>query len=268
MDTKLKFRVFLEEYRDIFGFDAELKRASDKTKPLDENPIQPFNSVRMLEHLADKPVGTSKKGFQEFSNLVQWGTNPGAVRVRLGSQYTVYLERLIHDLEGNKVWLTKKVYKINTDEYKQYVESVSDALHDEIGKIALQNIDGAQKKWQGLEDLALAIKEEINDYANDHFVFDRIRKVNDNNYIVVYHVKGGGVGALQNPRSQGRINQIISDVNFSETTGLIRVMNTSVQTGDEGVSWHIMPSFFEGMFAPTQDPKEIATAVATSMKWF
>jgi len=271
MSNKMKFRTFLKETQDIFGFDDELRRMADAgrvNKVVDEKPIQPFNSVGMLEHLSKMKVGVHPRGFQDFTNVVQWGTKPGALRVRVGSQYTVYIERLLHDLDNNPVWVTKKVYRINTDEYKQYAESVGDAIHDEIEKIAVTNLDGTNKEYKDVHELAQTVKETMDAYANNLFVFDRIKKVSEHNAVIVYQVKGGGVGALQTPRSQGRINQIVCDISFNEHTGLIRIMNTSIQTGHEGVSWHIMPSSFEGMFAPTQDPQEIAEAVTTAMKWF
>jgi len=264
--------MFVEEFRDIFGFDEEIRAMREKERAtkavLDEKPIMPFNSNAMLESLARQKVGVYNRGFQDFSNVVQWGTNPGAIRVRLGSQYTVYIERLIFDFDSNPVWTTKKVFRINTEEYKQYHESVGDAIYDELSKIALQNLDSAKREYNDTHELAQEIKDTIDGYAHDMFVFERIKKVNENNSLLVYAVKGGGVGALQTPGQAARINQIIVDVNFSEDTGLIRIMNTAVVTGDEGYSWHLMPSFFEGMFAPTQDFKEIAEAVTTAMKWF
>lgn len=268
MSHEMKFRLFIEEFKDIFGFDAEFKAKQEgQKKYIDEKPIRPFNSNGMLEHLARTKVGVHD-GFQDFSNTVQWGTGPGAIRVRLGSQYTVYIERRCDDLEGRKTWLTKKVFKINTDEYKTYFESVGDAIGDEVQKVSRTPLDGPKKEYHDVEGLAHDIADEMNNYANTSFEFERVRKVTDHNSLVVYVVKGGGVGALQTPASQARINQIIVDVNFREDTGLLRIMNTAVVTGDEGYSWHLMPSFFTGEYAPTQSNKEIAETVVTAMKWF
>jgi hypothetical protein len=261
--------MFLEEFKDIFGFDDEVQRMQDeKPKVMDERPIMPFNSNQMMEHLARLRVGVHRHGFQDFNNTVQWGRGPGAIRVKLGSQYTVYIERLIHDLEGKEVWIDKKCFKINVDEYKQYVESVGDAIHDEVQKIAMTNIEGARKDFDDIEGLAEEIRDEMNNYSNNMFVFDRIKKVNDHNAILVYYVKGGGVGALQKPRSEGKMAQVIIDVNHNRDTGIIRIMNTAVVSGDEGVTWHLMPSFFAGEYVPGQDFREIAETVVTAMKWF
>lgn len=264
----MKFKLFLEEFKDIFGFDAEFaKQRDDQKKVMDERPIQAFNSNGMLEHLARSKVGVHE-GFQDFSNTVQWGTRSGAIRVRLGSQYTVYVERQCDDMEGRPTWITKKVFKINTDEYKTYVESVGDSIHEEVLKVSRTPLDAASKEYHDVEGLASDIADEMNNYANNMFQFERMRKVNDHNSLLVYVVKGGGVGALQTPASQARINQIIVDVNFREDTGLLRIMNTAVVTGDEGYSWHLMPSFFTGEYAPTQSTKEIAESIVTAMKWF
>jgi hypothetical protein len=267
MTHDLKFRFFLEEFKDIFGFNPEIDKNSKKKKYVDEKPIQPFRSNGMLESLSKHKVGVHE-GFQDFSNTVQWGTGPGAIRVRVGSQYTLHVERRCDDLEGNKTWITKKVFKINTEEYKTYFESVGDAIHEEIEKISKTPLDGPKKSYHSVEDLARDIADEMTNYQNDSFEFDRFKKVTENNSLLVYVVMGGGVGALQTPASQSRINQIIVDVNFREDTGLIRIMNTAVVTGDEGYSWHLMPSFFTGEYAPTQTAKEIAESVVTAMKWF
>lgn len=267
MSHEMKFRVFLEEFKDIFGFDADVAKIADKKRHMDENPIQAFNSNGMLENLARHKVGVHE-GFQDFSNTVQWGTGPGSIRVRIGSQYTLYIERRCDDLEGNKTWITKKVFKINVDEYKTYFESVGDAIHDEVQKVSRTPLDAPSRDYHDVEGLAQDIADEMTNYQNENFEFDRIKKMTDNNSLLVYVVKGGGVGALQTPKSQARINQIVVDVNFREDTGLIRIMNTAVVTADEGVSWHLMPSFFTGEYAPTQSNKEIAESVVTAMKWF
>src|ERR1039457_2382477 len=94
MKKQLNFKLYLEEFKDIFGFTDEMKDSQPIAKVVDEKPIMPFNSNRMLEYLASQKVGV-QEAFQDFSNTVQWGTEPGSIRVRIGSQYTVYLERLI-----------------------------------------------------------------------------------------------------------------------------------------------------------------------------
>lgn len=267
MNCEMKFKVFFEGFKDIFGFDAEIAKNAEKKKCIDEKPIQPFNSNGMLENLARHKVGVHE-GFQDFSNTVQWGTGPGAIRVRIGSQYTLYIERRCDDLEGNKTWITKKVFKINIDEYKTYFESVGDAIHDEVQKVSRTPLDAPNRTYYDVEGLAHDIAGEMTNYQNNNFEFDRVKKVTENNSLLVYVVKGGGVGALQTPASQARINQIVVDINFREDTGLLRIMNTAIVTGDEGYSWHLMPSFFTGEYAPTQSNKEIAESIVTAMKWF
>ncbi len=267
MSHEMRFKIFLEEFKDIFGFDAEIAKNIEKKKYVDESPIQPFMSNNLLENLARHKIGVHE-GFQDFSNTVQWGKGPGAIRVRIGSQYTVYIERRCDDLEGNKTWITKKVFKINTDEYKTYFESVGDAIHDEVEKVSRSPLEAPKKEYHDVEGLTQDIADEISNYQNTNFEFDRIKKISDNNSLIVYSVKGGGVGALQTPASQARINQIVVDVNFRENTGLLRIINTAIVTGDEGYNWHLMPSFFTGEYAPTQNNKEIAESIATAMKWF
>ncbi len=265
---KTGFKVWLETYKDIFGFDEDLtaKMIARLRRP-DDKPIRHFNVNEMMNRLAQNKLG-HHQGFQKFNNESQWGTLPGAIKVELGMQFTVYIERLVYDLEGDPRWITKKVFKINVNEYNGYEDSVADAIYDEVVKVFMDPLDGPSKEYGGLEDLIETVVDKAKHYGGDMFIFERLKKVNDDNYILVFGVRGGGVGALQKTRSEGRINQYIIDISFDKKTGLLHVIETTVQTGDEGTSWDLQPSFFEGMFCPSQADAEIVESIVTSMKYF
>jgi hypothetical protein len=227
----------------------------------------PFNANRMLEYLASLKIG-GKQGFQEFNNTVQWGKEAGSLRVELGQQYNLYLERLVHDIDGEPFWITKKVFKINTDEYKQYVESVADSIYEQIEKVANESLDGPQKKFAGILDLAKDISEEVNYYANEFFVLDHIRQLSENRSLLAFFVKGAGVGYLRGMHGGGRINQVLVDLNFNESTGLVHTQCCILLSGSDSNSWMIQPSFADFVFCPTQPIHEMSHAIVTALKWF
>lgn len=262
------FRLWLETYRDLFGFDDELNAAMvAKLRRPDEKPIQHFNVNRMMNRLAENKVGTHP-AFQRFTNECQWGTRAGSIRVRLGMQYTVYVERLVFDLEGDPKWITKKVFKININEYNGYDDAVADAIYDEVLKVYGDALDGPSRDYGTLEDLVDIVVDKAKTHGGEIFVFERVKKVNDDNYILVFGARGAGVGALQKTRSEGRINQYIIDISFDRRAGMIHVVETTVQSGDEGTSWQLQPAFFEAYYTPTQDNHEVVETIITSMKYF
>jgi hypothetical protein len=254
---------------DLFGFDDETlhKRIVQKMRRPDEKPIHHFAVNNMMDRLADNKVG-DHQGFQKFVGECQWGNRAGAIKVELGMQYTVYIERLLHDLEGSPVWVTKKIFKINVDEFNRYEDAVADAIFEEVLKIYKEGLDGPVRKYESLSDLVEEVVDKAKVYGGDYFFYERTKKVNDHNYIVVFGALGGGTGILQAARSEGRINQYIIDISFSPKTGLLHVIETTVQSGDEGTSWALQPAFFEGWYAPTQDTNQIVESIVVSMKYF
>lgn len=264
----MHFKLWLEEYRDIFGFDEDMVQPHLRPRP-DDRPIRPFDVNGMLERLAGHRLGPHP-GVQRFPNEVQWGHGPGAVRVEVGMQLTAYVERLVYDLEGRPVWVTKKVYKINTEEYNRFPDSVADALWDDAQKVHTEGLEGADKAYStdALAELIEHLVHRIKETSHPYFVYNGVTKVSDDNYIIRFDTKGGGVGALFSTQNQGRINEFVIDVSFCRQAGMLHAFLTSVQSADEGVSWQLQPSLFEGWFAPNQSEKDIAEALLTSMKYF
>lgn len=266
----MKFRVWLEAYKDIFGFEED--EVAEKVRLLrraDDRPIKPFDITQMLEDMATQRVGRHH-GFQRFSNEVQWGTGPGAVKVEVGTQMTAYIERAINDLAGNLTWVTKKVYKINAEEYRDYPDAVADALMTDVNQVFGEGLDGPDRHYShdALIDLVEHLVQRIKETRHQYFVYEGVKRVNEHNYIIRFSAKGGGVGALFTTHNQGRINEFLIDVSFNPEAGLLHAILTSVQTGDEGASWEIQPSLFEGWYAPTQAAKDITESLLTSMKYF
>jgi hypothetical protein len=263
----MRFKLWLESQRDIFGFDDG--PPATVSPPADDRPVRRFNINSMMEDLASRQMGTHA-GFQKFPNEVQWGTEAGAIKIEIGMQHTAYLERLVHDREGSPVWLTKRVYMINTDGYMDHPGAVAEALYGDAAKLYRTGLDGPAEDYSAdaLEDMVMHLVARAKETAHQYFIYEGVKRVNPHNYIVRFAARGGGVGALFSTQPQGRINEFIIDVSFCRQSGLLHTILTSVQTTDEGVSWEIQPSLFEGWFAPAQGSHEVAEALLTSMKYF
>lgn len=267
----MKFKKWLNEsYEDLFGFDDNMN--ADKIAALrvpDDKPIMAFQINQMMEDLADHRLGV-RHGFQRFSNQTQWGTTPGAIRVVVGSQHTIHIERLIHSLQGDPTWLTKKVFRVNLAEYSKNYQPVAEAIYDQVSNVFKEGLEGPEKNYnrEALSDLVDDIIDKFKERGHDIFIFDKIKKVDENNYIIQFDARGGGVGALFKNHSEARINQFLINISFNEEHGLLHTMLATVQTGDEGSSWELTPSIFEGWYSPKQRPNEIVETILTAMKYF
>lgn len=261
----MNFKLWIEEYKDVFGFDVDCK--IKEIIPLDDKPIKPFKVNEMMDRLCQQQLSTLES-YQKFSNECQWGTNVGSIKVAVGSKFTVFIERLIKDLEGNSKWITKKVFKINTDEFKGYESNVADAIFEEVVKVSKEGLDSPNKKYDILYDLIETIVDDFKEKGHKFFVYQGIKKINENNYILQFAVRGSGLGVLVKKKSESRVNEVIIDVSFNEKTGLLHVIETTVQTSDEGLSWDLAPSFFEGFYTPTQNNQEITDTIMTSLIYF
>lgn len=267
----MQFKKWLNEsYEDLFGFDDNMSaEAIAKLRKPDEKPIMHFQVNQMMEDLADHRLG-AKHGFQRFVNQTQWGTTPGAIRVVVGSQHTIYIERLLHSLLGDPIWTTKRVFRINLSEYSRNYQPVSEAIYNQVSEIFKEGLEGPEKQYdsEALADLVDDVVDKIKERGHDIFIFDKVKKVNDTNYIIEFDARGGGVGALFTTSNNARINKFLINMSFNENHGLIHTTLASVQSGDEGTSWELTPSIFEGWYSPKQRPKEIVETILTSMKYF
>jgi hypothetical protein len=147
---------------------------------------------------------------------------------------------------------------------------VAEALLDDAQRVHAEGLEGADKAYSpdALVELVEHLVHRIKETTHTYFVYNGVTKVNEDNYIIRFDTKGGGVGALFSTQNQGRINEFVIDVSFCRQAGMLHAFLTSVQSADEGVSWQLQPSLFEGWFAPNQSEKDIAEALLTSMKYF
>ena len=267
----MNFKHWLNEsYQDLFGFDnaMDAEKLIALKKP-DDKPIMHFQINQMMEDLASRHLG-HKFGFQRFVNQAQWGETNGAIRVVVGSQHTIHIERLTSNMQGDPTWITKRVFRINLTEYSRNYQPVAEAIYDQVEDIFNEGLEGPSRKFStdALADLVDDIVDKVKERGHDVFVYDKVKKVNENNYIVQFNARGGGVGALFKTRNEARINQFMIDISYNENYGMLHAMLSTVQSGDEGTSWELTPSIFEGWYSPNQRPHEIMETILTTMKYF
>src|SRR5581483_11557187 len=108
----VNFQTWLE-YRDVetmFGFQQNIPKDDDDIEselPVNLFSIQAFTDYLSRKHLDDKEC------FHPFLELVKWGTNTGAIKVRVTPNFDIHVEKLSLDLESEPIWITKRVFSLN-----------------------------------------------------------------------------------------------------------------------------------------------------------
>lgn len=258
----MNFKTWFEG-RDIFGFDNEPQEPNRKV--IHDDPVHRFDIELFTSYLAEMTL-EGKESFIKFANEVHWGRGPGAIRVWTGTGLSVAVEQLNMDLQGNPTWLMKKFYQINREGFGGYEETVASELFEQIKKInetgALERPDNAYKD---LENLVVSMANKIRRTAKPYFIFEGVRKVNDNNYIIKLGLTGHGVET----QDQQRVIENLTDVSYDPRTGKIRVINANVENHcGRNVKWEIMPSDEDFYFFPTQSRDEIIEACSVILRWY
>lgn len=256
----MRFKQF-SEYADIFGFDSK-KPPSNPFE--DQNPVYPFDIELMSQFLSRRKIGLFESNIN-FMNEVQWGDRYGAIKLNVDPRFTFHIRRLGFDLDRSPRWVTKKLFQLNRQGYGGYEESVAGEIYDEIERIFNYPLEVPTADFQKLEDLTMHITTKMRRTAKPYFVFEHVRKLNNDNYIIKFNVGSQGVEA---PDHQ-RVEEVLTQVMYDRQAGMLRVTNYKVESKVGGPrSWTLKPSDLDLFFFPNQDRDEIAEAIAVRWKYY
>lgn len=262
MKYKTGFHYWLvKEGKDIFGFEKP-QRLEKKNKD-DEKPINQFNVEKLMDYLSLHEIGA--KGPQvRFSNEMHWGNGHGALRIWLGTGLNIMIERQGIDLNGTPRWVTKRVYQIDPSGYGGYEDAIAEELLEQLEKIDETELDSPSRKYDDLEGLVASMASSFRRTARDIFIFEGIRKIDGNNYIIRLGVRGHGI---ESPDQQ-RVEENQTHVSYDKESGTIRVLNYNVESPLRQHEWAIMPTDTDLVFFPTQTRDEIVETLANTMHWY
>lgn len=247
----LTFKSFLET-KDIFGFDS-VKPEEEEKEP-DDLPIQSFNS----NHLMDLLAKTKLPGLtRPFDSIIIWGNDVGAIKIKLTPNLAISIERKTNDLSGNSLWIIKKLFKIKIREFAGKEDFVASELEKEVMSLAKEPIDVPIKNYKKIEDLTKRIAQQVI-AANKYFSFQRIKKINDNNYNILFNITNFGLGKIVRRFKGGPTPAGLVDISYNEQKGIIKCFLTTIGIEGESESWQLDHPYFVGEFAPTQSEKDIS----------
>lgn len=250
----MEFKLWMED--NIFGFkEPELP----EPRPEDEQPIRVFAGNVLMAELATLKIGNLSVR-RPFEDQVQWGSNVGAIRVRLTPNLGVSIERRIMGLEGSPLWITKQLYKIKNAEFAGREDAVAVELAEHVKNLAREAVDSAQAGYRDLHVLVRKITERVKCSANKMFTFQEVKKINDNNYNILLSVANYGQGKLVSRLKPGPSSGGIIDISYDPGNGTIKGIMTTIEVEESG-AWEVDVPYFMGSFVPSQDAEEIVNTM-------
>lgn len=260
--------------KDVFGFDELIdKKEREKAPPKDDDlPIRAFNLHWMMDNLARKKLGGKIKATETMIDGIIWGEwkKVGTIRVRVMPNITVYVERMIQDLNGTRTWVLKHVLKPNIREYAGSEDVVANDIFEYVEKVHFENFDSPSEDYDSLLTLAKRMATRLRTVAPDGFSFQDIKEVNKDYYVISFALRNAGVGKLVT-RTQNlqQSPEATIDVNYKKDRGLIHVILTTVSVGGDGQSgWEVDLPFLDAWYAPTQKKDEIIESVMKVLKFY
>jgi hypothetical protein len=260
----MRFKTFLEA-KDIFGFgDDRAKQTPDDD--MMARPIMQFNLEWMRDLLLMKSVG-GHEPFSRFVNEIQWGDQPGAVKLEIDPGLTFYVKKLGKDKEGSPRWVTKKMFQLNRQGYGGLEDAVAHEIHEHIQNAYHSNLEAPREGFtpEELENLVLYVYEKIKKTMKEFFVPLGIKKIQEYAYIISMEVAGGGVEAPDHRR----VEQNQTMFTYDKHQGTIRIFNYNIESPvGRRHEWTLMENDLDVYFFPTQDRDEIAECLSVHFKYY
>jgi hypothetical protein len=269
----------LTEHGDIFGFDRPRKKdifGFDRPKHAlargtpgpnqGDMPIDSVDSQIIMAELARHPIGNKMPEWVDTEGVIWGGKEAGAMQVELSpwGSYKVTIRRKINDLEGTARWICKRVFPVVEFDNDKNEEDMAMQLLDELEKLNEEMVEMPKNDYKDLEKLVLSLGSKVRRFSPEIFVFEGIKQISKNNYLIYLSLRGHGVEA---PDSQ-RITQFNIDISYDEHTGLIRCFGNDVATKTKGHAWRLQPSEWDEVFCSTQSREEIENAILASLKTY
>lgn len=258
----MRFKHYLEA-TDIFGFDKEKSYETGDDNMLSK-PVNKFDIELMMELLERKSIG-NQIPFSRFVNEIQWGSQPGAIRLEVDTGLTFYIKRLGVDKTGNPRWCTKRMFQLNRTGYGGLEDSVSQEIYEHLNKYYQGRLDAPTDDYKDLNSLVTHVYDKMKRVAKDIFIPEGIKKLNDDAYILTMGVRGHGLQA----QDQRRVEQNQTMIAYDRDQGTIRIFNYNIESPvGKGHEWKLMENDLDIYFFPTQSRDEISECLAIHFKYY
>lgn len=264
------FKFWLLSENDIFGFERGKLSKNDRPARVMDAPVVPINTEVVVNALMKMEV-SNQEPFSEFLDEIQWGRDVGAVKMvisPLGSFKSI-VRKLSTDLEGNKVWVCKKILPYNDLLHvtQAFDENIALEVIKHIESVANQETESPRRDYNELEKLTKRVTSlcRRSDVLPEAFIFKGVKQIKKNeNYLIYFECAGHGV---ETPNS-GRLEQFIIDMSYNRKTGMIRSFGHDVQSRVRQHVWIPQPSEWDEYFSPVQPEEEIANCIGAALSTY
>jgi hypothetical protein len=251
----ISFKKFLE-WAD-FGFS---NKPTITHSILHDKPIKRVNIEYVINDLKRTKIGIKEAVAESFFGEVQWGQEPGALKVSFGPYGGLrsVIRKLCVDLQGNPRWICKDVIEVK-NLYDLKWDSLIQELYEKLNEIDKQGIDAPNNQWNGLEKLVLRLTDYLKRHSTERpLMYEGIRRMIKNEHYIV-HFGCAGMGVQR--QDQKRLDQFQIDVTYDKKIGCIKVVGQEVGDTLSKHRWITDPSEYLEYFMPEQDEKEILNSV-------
>jgi hypothetical protein len=252
----------ISEKKDLFGFEREKERKAKP--PMDENPIGPIAGDALMAELARHDVGT-KKSIRNWYDHIQWGDgNTGSLRAYISpiGSYTVRIKRKVEDLEGNAVWICKKAIQLKDRPGTLTEISQANDLTQELDRVDKEQIEMPSKDFKDFKRLVEKLASQCRSASPEIFMYEGVKKMSDEYYIIHFMVSGQGVEA---PTAR-RVEAFHINVQYEREKGLIRCWGNDISSPTNQHEWQSRPAEWDEVFCPAQPMKEIVDSITVLLK--
>ena len=250
---------FFKTPEELYGI---AKISPQKNSNYEEEPLEPLNSIKVLNEMERLGTIGTRKPYRSFPNILEYGDSIGKIEFvnsPLGS-FKYILRRYGSDLKGNPVPFCKKVYPLvnDFDHFKNFnnEESIAHYLFDKIKEVDFEKLDSCKKiDDKEFENFVIKLAQVVRNNHPKIMFFDEVIRRNPNNFIISFNFRGGGNGAP----SQRRALKFIINVQNSPELGLIRCWGNDVLTNfrSKSMSFDQQPSEWDELFSPIQQDEAI-----------
>lgn len=258
----------MTKFREWLAGDLQLREPFQPGPPAPGMPIDNFDLEDLSDALARRHLPSGPPDCP-FVGEVRWGYGPGAVRVRVNSKWHCLVERLVAGLDGGPHWVLRRLFRVNTTDFRRREEVVADAVFDVVREVAAGPMDAPADSPPDLVRLAEALADEVQRKAGKVWNYLSAKRNGPHDIAVRFGIVGGGRGLVAHgAASAAMVEAAEVRVMFDPAAGFVRVLHTNIVVEGKGGDWAVQPASFDALFPPATRVRDIAEAVVTSMKFF
>lgn len=255
-----------ETKKDIFGFNKSIKHKDNFNKEI----VDTVNPDIITNQLLKMKLG-NKTPSSNFNNQIVWSNSTNdklKLEISPYGSLRAIIKREIANSEGEPTWITKYVHLLPDDDEKINELDFAFKLFEKLKKIENSDIDSNSKKIN-FESLVIKIAEEIKlKKPCQWMIFNRIKKINDNYYVIMLNMTGNGLESSSGSGPSNKIEQYHVNITFNNKSGIIRSFGSAIESSKKVSQWHTGVPDWDENFITSQKNEEIISCITNSLKSF